>query len=196
MKYFLPLFFAASALGLMGAGDPPILFENPSFEGSPEQSACPPGWAGSGPNNTPDTQPGAFGVQSPDAKDGLTYIGLVAREDGSRESIGQQIPQKLAAGKCYIFSVWLAKADDYSGYSMPIRLKVRGGSDKNHCTQTLGQSGLIDKKDWQEVHFQFTAESDIRYIIFEAEYAPGAMFKYKGNILLDNLSPIIRCDRA
>ncbi len=195
MNYLSLPFAAAFSLLLMGAGDPPIPFENPSFEGQPKR-ACPPGWEGFGPQNTPDTQPGTWEVQSPDAKDGLTYVGLVTREDGTCERIGQKISQKLATGKCYIFSVWLAKADHYAGYSSPVRLKVRGGADRANCSQVLAISPLIYKKEWQEVRFQFTAESDIQYIIFEADYGPGAMFKYKGNILLDSLSNIIRCDRA
>jgi hypothetical protein len=55
---------------------------------------------------------------------------------------------------------------------------------------------LIDGKEWQKASFQFTAPDDIQYLIFEADYAPGTLFKYKGNILLDNLSAIFRCDRA
>lgn len=196
MKYFFPLAVAAMSTFLMSAGDPPIPFENPSFEGAPKTSSCPPNWEGFGTQNTPDTQPGAWEVESPDPKDGHTYVGLVVREDGTCERIGQKIPQKLTNGKCYIFSIWLSHAEHYAGFSMPIRLKVRGGASSTNCVQILGQSGLIDKKEWQEVRFQFTAASDIQYIIFEADYAPGTMFKYKGNILLDNLSNIIRCDRA
>ncbi len=187
---------ATVAMALDRPGDPPIFFENPSFEGKTEANACPPGWSASGPDNTPDTQPGPFNVQSPDAKDGLTYVGLVVREDGSHESIGQKLSQKLVEGKCYTFSVWLAHTDNYGGHKMPCRLKVRGGPTAGGCGQVLGQSGLIDKMEWTEVKIQFTAASEIEYIVFEAEYAPGAMFKYKGNILLDNLSAITRCDRA
>lgn len=37
---------------------------------------------------------------------------------------------------------------------------------------------------------------DMRYITFEPYYAPGVLFHYCGNILLDSCSPIVRCDRA
>lgn len=187
----LPLIFS-----LLGAGDPPILFENPSFEGSPASSTCPSGWVSGSPGSTPDIQPGAWEVQSPDAHDGHTYIGLIAREDGTREDIGQMLSRPLAAGKCYIFSVWLAHANGYAGHRQPLRLRVWGGATKGAKTQLLATSDLIDSKNWEEAKFQFTPAADIRFICFEADYAPGTLFKYKGNILLDHLSSIIKCDRA
>jgi hypothetical protein len=33
-------------------------------------------------------------------------------------------------------------------------------------------------------------------LIFEAYYAPGVVFKYKGNLMLDNCSPLEKCIRA
>ena len=189
----LPIFFAVA---LFRAGDPPILFENSSFEGKPKPNACPKNWSSYAPNSTPDIQPGAWQVASPAAHDGDTYIGLIAREDGSCEDIGQPLAQPLKAGKCYIFSIWLAHATHYAGYSMPLRINVWGGATAGAKTQLLGASGGVENEVWQEVKFQFTPAADIRFITFEADYAPGTMFKYKGNILLDHLSPIIKCDRA
>jgi Carbohydrate binding domain len=190
-------FFSASCLlfCLLGAGDAPILFENPSFEGRVGADLIPQKWSSFNPGSTPDTQPGAWNVTAPTPKDGETFVGLIAREDGTVEDIAQRLPQKLEKGRCYIFSIWLAHAQHYSGFTMPLRLKVRGGTDFQ-TAQTLCTSGLIDGKEWQKVSFQFTASEDIQYLIFEADYAPGTLFKYKGNILLDHLSPIFRCDRA
>jgi hypothetical protein len=181
---------------LLGAGDPPILFDNPSFEGRIGADLIPQKWSSFNSGSTPDTQPGAWNVTSPTPKDGETFVGLIAREDGTVEDICQRLPKKLEKGKCYIFSIWLAHAPNYSGFSMPLRLKVSGGVAPLSGTQTLGTSILIDGKEWQQVNFQFTAAIDIQYLIFEADYAPGTLFKYKGNILMDHLSPIFRCDRA
>jgi hypothetical protein len=54
----------------------------------------------------------------------------------------------------------------------------------------------VDHPDWKLYKFQFTASKELRYICFEAYFGPGVLFKYKGNILLDQCSAIERCDRA
>ena len=60
----------------------------------------------------------------------------------------------------------------------------------------LASSPLIDHSDWRSYKFQFIPTGDIRHITFEAYFAPGASFKYKGNILMDNCSAIEKCNRA
>lgn len=197
-RFTKALFCAAAAflsafLAPLGAF---IEWRNPSFEGEPERSKCPVSWVEAAPGSTPDIQPGAWGVQSPSAKDGRTYLGLIAREDGSRESIGQVLPEKLKAGKCYRFSVWVAHASSYTGYDLPLRLRVLGGSSSGSLEQTLAASQAVSSEKWTEFTVRFTAKSDISFIAFEADYAPGALKFYKGNILLDHLSPIERCERA
>ena len=174
--------------------DGKIYLQNPSFEDTPRASACPWGWASYTPGCTPDIMPGAWGVQAK-AQNGNTCVALVTRDDGSREDIAQQLPQTLKAGTCYTFTIYLAHSPDYVGYNHPARLRVWGGAGRGK-EQLLTSSPLVDHSDWKEYKFQFVPDHDIRYLTLEAYFAPGSMFYYRGNILLDNCSPIERCDRA
>ena len=170
-----------------------IPFRNPSFEDKPGKSVSPKEWNWKSQGSTPDIMPGAWGLKLA-AKDGKTCLGLVSREDGTVEDIGQQLDKPLKGGICYKFSIQLSHAERYVGYNMPVRLRVWGGN--GHKAQLLASSGLVNHQEWRQYNFQFVPDSDLNTIIFEAYYAPGVTFRYKGNILLDQCSPIERCDRA
>lgn len=174
--------------------DGKIHLANPSFEDMPRASACPSGWMSFTPGSTPDIMPGAWGIQAL-PQDGQTCIALVTREDGTREDIAQQLPELLKAGTCYTFSIYLAHAPQYVGYNHPVRLRIWGGSGRKK-EQMLASSPLIDHPGWKLYKFQFVPNHDMKYLTMEAFFAPGSMFQYRGNILLDNCSPIERCDRA
>lgn len=139
--------------------------------------------------------PGAWGLKCP-PQDGKTCLGLVTREDGTREDIGQMLPEVLKKDSCYTFTLYLAHASQYVGFNQPLRLRVWGGARKGEKTQLLDSSPLIDHADWRPYKFQFIPGSDLKYLCFEAYFGPGVLFKYKGNILLDNCSVILRCNRA
>lgn len=171
-----------------------ILLRNPSFEGKPQTSATPEGWTSSD-GSTPDILPGAWGLQCT-VQDGKTCLGLVTREDGTREDVSQALSQTLQKGKCYAFTIYLAHLPKYVGYNQAVRLRVWGGSSKGSKEQLLDASSLIDHQEWKQYKFQFTTTQEVKYLTFEAYYAPGILFKYKGNILLDLCSAIEQCDRA
>lgn len=172
-----------------------IPFRNPSFEDTPRASASPAGWQSFTGGSTPDILPGAWGVEVT-PQDGRSCIGLITREDGSSEDVCQGLGETLKGGFCYKFSVYLAHAPKYVGYNHPVRIRVWGGSKRGGKELLLASSPLIDHADWRNYKFQFIPNSDIRYITFEAYFAPGASFKYKGNILLDSCSAIEKCNRA
>lgn len=172
-----------------------IPFANPSFEDSPRASASPAGWQSLTPGSTPDILPGAWGLQIA-PQHGRSCIGLVTREDGSSEDVSQGLAEALKAGSCYKFSVFLAHAPQYVGYNHPARIRVWGGSKRGAKEQLLASSPLVDHADWRSYKFQFIPKGDLRHITFEAYFAPGTSFRYKGNILLDNCSAIEKCDRA
>lgn len=173
-----------------------ISIRNPSFEDDkPAQSKVPWGWQSYTPGSTPDILPGAWGIQFA-AQDGHTCVGLVTRPEGNSEDISQVLPESLKGGVCYTFSIYLAHAPKYVGFNHPVRLRVWGSANKGKKEMLLTSSPLIDHNDWRKYPFQFVPTRDMRYITFEAWYGPGITFKYKGNILLDNCSPIEKCDRA
>jgi hypothetical protein len=123
-------------------------------------------------------------------------VGLVTRENGTSEDMGQLLTTSLKSGSCYSFSIWLAHTPQYVGYNAPVRLRVWGGSTPGAKTMLLASSPLVAHADWREYKLQFIARQDIRYLTLEAYFGPGVLQSYKGNILLDNCSPIEKCDRA
>jgi hypothetical protein len=193
MKFFGFLIFTFVLLGQPGTVIP---IRNPSFEDdAPTQSKVPKGWQTYTPGSTPDILPGAWGIQLA-PQDGRTCVGLVTREDGTIEDIAQVLPESLKGGICYKFTIHLAHTPKYVGFNHPVRLRVWGGAAKDKKEMLLASSPLIDHSDWKKYPFQFVPAHDMRYITFEAYFGPGIIFKYKGNILLDNCSAIEKCERA
>lgn len=172
-----------------------IRLSNASFEGTPQDATTPIGWTPCQVTSTPDILPGFWGVQLP-AQQGVSYVGLIAREDGSNENIGQRLASPIRKGECYIFNLSLARSNTYAGYKLPLKLRVWGGSSACAKEQLLAESNLIKHTDWRRYYFSFVAKKQYHYIIIEACYATGVMFPYKGNILIDGISNLNICPRA
>jgi len=172
-----------------------IYLQNPSFEGTPKDATAPPSWIGCEEGTTPDILPGPWGVLLPPF-DGETFMGLITRNDGSWESVGQRLSQPMKRGECYSFSLQLARSTTYENYNMPIQLKIWGGTTSCNKKQLLGKSSAIEHATWKEYEFQFYPKADLHYIIFEAYYQDGVYLEYRGNVLLDDCSAIVKCDRA
>lgn len=172
-----------------------INFRNPSFEDSPGAGKSPKGWYSANQGSTPDIMPGAWEIQFP-PQEGKTCLGLVIREDGTREDISQVLAETLPAGKCYSFTVYLAHASKYVGYNKPTRLRIFGAAQKGSAPELLATSPLIDHSDWRQYKFELSPKQAVRVLTFEIDYAPGVVFKYKGNLLIDNCSPLEKCIRA
>jgi hypothetical protein len=193
MKYLGFLIIMSVLHGLLAAQQT-IPIRNGSFEDAPGHSKIPKGWQSS-PGSTPDIQPGAWGIQVA-PQDGSSCVGLVTRDDGTSEDIGQALTETLQGGVCYALTIYLSHASNYVGYNHPVRLRVWGGQGRGKKEILLTSSPLIDHSDWRSYKLQFIPASNVKYIIFEAYFGPGTTFKYKGNILLDNCSAIEKCDRA
>ena len=170
-------------------------FDNPSFEGEPQDARIPEGWFGCQPGTTPDILPGPWGVYD-DAENGQTYLGLITRQDGTWESIGQRLSRALETEECYFFFIDLAKSDTYTGYTGETRLRIWGSVEKCGLDQLLFDSGNVKNEYWKKHKVHFTTENEIRYITLEVYFTEGAKTAYKGNILMDNLSPIYKCSRV
>jgi hypothetical protein len=172
----------------------PARLLNPSFEGEPRDATIPRGWYQCEKGTTPDILPGPWGVYL-EAEAGETYLGLITRENGSWESIGQKLSMPLEKDECYYFTVSLAHSDAYMGYDKPVKLRIWGGKSKCERTQLLGESPLIDSPDWEMHSFDFTAQEKMKYLIIEA-YHSDSQFSHQGNILVDNISAILKCGRT
>jgi len=192
-----------------------IYLKNPSFEGIPRAGGASSygisaaGWIDCGglmfPNETaPDIHPGNFfRVQKP-AQDGKTYIGLVARENESWESVSQLLSEPLQEGKCYSMDLYLSRSDNYvnrqptddneevKSQGNPLVLRVYGGLRPCEKKQLLAESELVSNTDWKNFAFDFEAGANTYYITLEAFYKTPVLLPYNGNLLIDNISPIRR----
>lgn len=193
--WLLTLVQVLSAAVLLQPGDQKVHFVNPSFEGAGGESRFPSGWSSKTPDSTPDIMPGAWNISFAPYQ-GKTCVGLVTRDNGTVEDMGQTLTTVLQNGSCYSFSIWLAHTNTYVGYNAPVRLRVWGGSTPGAKTILLASTPLVTHADWKEYKLQFIAKQNIRHITLEAYFGPGMLTPYKGNIFLDNCSPLEKCDRA
>ena len=124
-KIVLILFCCIWSSGLQAQ----IYLNNASFEGEPQDATVPVGWFPCARGTTPDILPGPWGVTT-ESSDGDTYVGLITREDGTWESIGQRLKSPVKPRECYTFTLDLAHSDTYSGYNNPLKLRIWGGETK------------------------------------------------------------------
>jgi hypothetical protein len=189
-RLFCTLLASAIALAISAQS----YIKNPSFEGNPQDATVPAGWFVCEEGSTPDILPGPWGVYG-EAADGDTFLGLITREDGTWESIGQRLSSPLRPNECYTFSLELAHSKTYAGYRNPLRLRVWGGATKCSKDQLLLETGFMRKAEWSAYEAEFVVKKPIHYIVIEPYYKDGK-FSYQGNILIDNLSSIKKCIRA
>lgn len=175
--------------------DGAVRLDNPSFEGSAQDATTPVGWFACGESSTPDILPGVWGVYKEPA-DGDTFLGLITREDGTWEAIGQKLRQPLIENECYTFSIDLARSTTYAGYDIPVKFQMWGAENKCSRQQLLAETSVVRHTNWKTYNFEFTTKKQINYIIIEAKFANGIYFAYKGNLLLDHCSKFKKCIRA
>lgn len=179
-----------------------IYLTNPSFEDYPRPGKPPTGWYDCGfPGETPpDVQPDAtFSVSKP-ASHGDSYMGMVVRDNDTWEIVSQRLEKPLKKGKCYEFSMDLARSELYisvsrvseetANYATPAKLRIYGGYGYCDKQFLLAESKLIINHRWLQYNFRFEPPADYTYLIFEVFYQTPTLFPYNGNILLDNASGI------
>lgn len=184
------------------AQDNKIYLKNASFEDAPRNSQTPKEWIDCGfpGESQPDVHPsGDFGVTML-PQHGETYLGLVVRDNSTWEKVSQRLTSPMEGGKCYEFSIYLAKSPQYLSlsriseervnYVKNAKLRIYGGFGACQKTQLLAESPLIGSYNWKEFSFKFEPNDNYTYITFEAFYQTPNLFPYNGNLLLDNASPI------
>ncbi len=188
--FFLVLLFTPSLFVAQS-----IQLANASFEGEHSDATMPQEWSACQKSSTPDILPGSWGVYL-EPFEGNSYIGLITRDDGSYESIGQKLSTPIQGQECYRFSVELAHSNTYANYNLPIRLRIWGATSRCSKDQLLVDSPSVKHFDWKTYELEFVSEAEYPYIIIEAFYAKGVYFPYRGNILVDGISLIRTCPRA
>ena len=180
----------------------PIKLQNASFEGYPKEGTTPPNWMSCGAirESEPDTQPGFFNVTKA-PQNGTSYLGIVVRDNDTRESVSQRLPASMKVDYCYSFSLWLCRSEIYmskssitglqANYITPIKLRIYGGNNYCDKAELLAETGEITTLSWLEYKFEFKPKKDYNYILFEACHKTPSLFPYNGNILVDNASALV-----
>ena len=198
-----------------------ITLSNPSFEDTPRAGTNKfigiKGWVDCGTREFNESPPDIhtenpndpiFGVTKA-AKDGKTYLGMVTRENESWESVSQKLSTPLETGKCYTFSIDLARSETYFSMmqdvtyalddiqpnqttlsSKPAVLRIWGGINFCPRNQLLAESKPVINTDWVTYTFEFTPNINTKAISLEAFYKTPVLDPYFGHILLDNASEI------
>ena len=167
---------------------------NPGFEGPDGVEVIPEDWfAGCGVKNTPDTQPGWWNIELK-PHEGKSYIDLLYKDDGTTESVYQELAEPLPAGSCFLIEIYLAKAcqDSLSGlypYDLnhPGDLVIRG-SEFYGCGngQVLAFFEQVSNCRWVKYQAVFQAETQINFIYLE--FSRGSSPFANGSILIDDMS--------
>ena len=190
MKTFWTLFILSFCSSMVAQ----IRFNNGSFEDEPSDATTPHGWYECEELTTPDIFPGVWGVYG-EPSDGSTYMGMITRPNNTWESIGQRLMEPLEADNCYVFTIDMAFSRTYAGYNNPLKLRIWLGSEKCDKGLLIYESDLINHTEWKTYPVKFNTDKKYTHVILEA-YHDDSPVRYKGNILLDHLTPIKRCSRA
>jgi outer membrane protein OmpA-like peptidoglycan-associated protein len=185
-----------------------INLTNPSFEGSNGAGIEIPGWVNCGPSSEtpPDLQPGFFRVMTA-PRHGNTYLGLVVRQTGTWESVGQRLSQSLEMNICYEFSLDLRRDTSYVSalpgggppvkFTTPARIIIWGGNGYCDKGEVLYQSAVIIHPRWLTYNCRLSPKKgNWSHIIMEAYYGsqdpinPTLPLPTNGNVLIDNCTPI------
>jgi hypothetical protein len=193
-----------------------IVLKNPSFEEIPRKGVnifLPiNGWDDCGliyyrEETPPDIHPHNFWGVTKSASHGKTYLGMVVRDNDTRESVSQKMSKPIMPEVCYKFSIDLAQSEKYISatrmdsrtvvnFSTPIILRIWGGNKKCKEDELLAKSTPVANKEWQAYHFTFRPSKEYKFISLEAFYETPEHIPYNGHILVDNASSIVEipCD--
>jgi outer membrane protein OmpA-like peptidoglycan-associated protein len=203
-QYFHFIVIALVFSTTIGFAQKPVVIklDNPSFEDYPQAAHVPQGWfdCGFASESPPDIQPGGFFQVNKRPFHGITYVGMVVRDNNTWESIGQRLKTPLLKGATYTFSIYASRSELYvsqskttnkeMNYTTPVVLRIWGGS--GFCTkdEMLEETEPITSGNWTKMSFKFTPKSTHTHFLIEAFYKTPTVFPYNGNLLIDNASDI------
>lgn len=199
--------FALSALlgmTLFWAKAQQITLPNTSFDlDTPGHSKTPRGWMSCGwsTESPPDILPdGTFQVTMP-AFDGVTYLGLVTRDNGTWEAVGTRLSSPIEQDKCYSMKLALAQSDSYysvsrltntpANFISPVRLILWGANGNCGHGEVLAATDVINHFQWKTYTIQFRPQADsYTHLVLEVYYPENALQPTNGNLLVDGISSI------
>ena len=208
MRHLILSLLALTCSVLAAQEEAAIYLTNPSFEDIPRVSSAPRGWTDCGfpGESAVDVQPEPqreFKVYKA-AYHQHTYLGMVVRDNDTYERVSQRMSNAMEAGQCYEIRLHLAKSDIYRSqsrltdanvnYDTPAKLRIRGSYGNCDPGSVLGVSALVDNGDWQEFRIKLRPEEPFTHLVLEAFYNTPIFFPYNGNVLVDNIQPIVAVD--
>ncbi len=168
-----------------------IVFQNPSFEGTPAGAQAPPNWFIC--SGTPDIQPGFYGTtQTP--SHGNTYLGF-----HHEESVSAYFPNGigLCSGLQFTMDVSIVPLN-VPGNSLwesnnqgvnPGYICIYGGYSSCDFTELLWQSELLTNvSNWQTINIQLTATQNFTYLNFAPCVNANGSWTYFG---IDNIQGVV-----
>lgn len=185
-------FFCISKTSAQCTPLPTLSVVNPSFEGTQQPHVTPGPWVNCHPGQTPDTQPGSWGITLPPTN-GSSYLGLVHQpSSGWQEGASEALSSPMVAGTTYNFSIDLANSSSTGGGIDPGCAECQiWGSSNSECDQTvlLWSSGNITPFDvWQTYNVSITPTQNFPFISI---YINSLNCSTQPYILVDNMTPII-----
>ena len=180
------------------------LLENGSFERHNGRAGwMPEAWINAGPvtESPPDVHTNdseIFGVLH-QAAEGSAYLGMVARDNFTFESIAQRIPGGLRADRSYELRLWVSRSEELRSqsrltrapitYDAPIPFDVYVSNKANgEKFELVARSQPITHTDWQQYTIRFTPTRDWKYLRIGAGMNNMAARPGCGNVLIDDLS--------
>jgi hypothetical protein len=134
--------------------------------------------------------------------DGIRYLGMVTRADGTFEWASQQLTSPLLKGKTYQFQLYVAQASEYLSqtkddnhfldFDTPCSLQIVGTNSECDIYETLAETEGITSKQWQKIIVRFTPSKNYSHLQIQARYSTKT--PARGNLLVDNVSDILPLD--
>jgi len=177
---------------------PPLFMQNPSFEGPRQAHQTPGPWQTCQVGQTPDTQPGNWGVTLAPSN-GNSYLGLVAQYANNNPNSGQLVWQEgasqalsgpLVAGTEYSFTVDLSNSNSTGGGIQPgcAEVQIYGGFGRCDKGQLLWSSGNLTNYDqWLTFAVDFIPTQNFTWFSFIINPLGCSALPY---VLIDNITPV------
>jgi hypothetical protein len=209
LRYLFLMQIFTLLLSPLNAQDTIIMLKNAGFEEAPKQGGQTleiiQDWSDCGKikfpdESPPDIHPNGYWENHLSAHQGKTYLGIVVRDNGSYEGVGQKCSSYLLKGHKYEMSVYLAQSPNYKSasrsfrvmvnFTTPTVIRIWGSSNDCQEEELLYESPPIDHKEWKEYKFWFRPKSNLNTLKFSAYYKINTIVAYNGHILLDAISDI------
>lgn len=178
------------------------LLRNPSFEyGASAPGILPAKWFSCGDlGNSPpdlhnDLRKHFFEIEA-DASDGIQFVSMVSRADGTTECLGQKFKKPLQAGETYQLTIHLSQDPYFTAhvkdkanpvpFDKPVVVEVYIKTASGEV-RLLGDTPAIDHVEWRSYQFEFTPDEPVTEVRIGPYFSIQYFESYYGHVLLDQV---------